>query len=215
MADKKYNVIYADPPWKYHVWSKKGNGRSAESHYPTMGIDDLCKLPVQRIAADDCALFMWVTFPLLYESIKLIKAWGFEYKTVAFVWVKLNKKADSLFWGMGYWTRANAELCILATKGHPKRNSAGVHQIILSHIEEHSKKPQQARDRIVQLMGDVPRIELFARQTDPGWDVWGNEVECSISLEEEIPDSNQKGVKSDGICCRTERPEQGEIKDCL
>lgn len=116
MADKKYNVIYADPPWKYQVWSKKGNGRSAESHYPTMGIDDLCKLPVQRIAADDCALFMWVTFPLLYESIKLIKAWGFEYKTVAFVWVKLNKKADSLFWGMGYWTRANAELCILPPK---------------------------------------------------------------------------------------------------
>ena len=96
--------------------------------------------------------------------------------------VKQNKKSDSLFWGMGYWTRSNVELCILATKGHPKRINAAVHQVIVSHIEEHSKKPQEARERIVSLMGDLPRIELFARQSTPGWDVWGNEVDSSISF---------------------------------
>lgn len=105
------------------------------------------------------------------------------YKTVAFVWVKLNRKSDSLFWGMGHWTRANAEFCLLATRGNPKRQSARVHQIILSHIQEHSRKPAETRDRIVQLMGDLPRIELFARESVPGWDVWGNEAPGSISLE--------------------------------
>ena len=99
--------------------------------------------------------------------------------------MKQNRKSNDLFVGMGYWTRANAEICVLATHGHPKRVNAGVRQIILSHIEEHSKKPDEVRDRIVQLMGDVPRIELFARQSPKGWDVWGNEVENSITLEEE------------------------------
>ena len=176
-------MIYADPPWAYRVWSKKGNGRSAESHYPTMSIEEIADLPVNELADENCALFLWVTFPLLKEIWKVIDAWGFTYKSVAFVWIKQNKKADSLFWGMGYWTRANAEICILATKGSPKRYSKRVHQVIVSHIEEHSKKPEEARRRIEQLMGDVPRIELFARRETPGWDVWGNEVACSLGTE--------------------------------
>lgn len=180
---RKYQVIYADPPWAYRVWSKKGNGRSAESHYPTMSIEEIADLPVKELADENCALFLWVTFPLLREIWKVIDAWGFTYKSVAFVWIKQNKKADSLFWGMGYWTRANAEICILATKGSPKRYSKRVHQVIVSHIEEHSKKPEEARRRIEQLMGDVPRIELFARRETPGWDVWGNEVSCSLGTE--------------------------------
>ena len=179
----KYRVIYADPPWAYRVWSKKGNGRSAESHYPTMSIEEIADLPVKKLADENCALFLWVTFPLLREIWKVIDAWGFIYKSVAFVWIKQNKRADSLFWGMGYWTRANAEICILATKGSPKRYSKRVHQVIVSHIEEHSKKPEEARRRIEQLMGDVPRIELFARRETPGWDVWGNEVSCSLGTE--------------------------------
>lgn len=179
----KYQVIYADTPWAYRVWSKKGNGRSAESHYPTMSIEEIADLPVNELADENCALFLWVTFPLLKEIWKVIDAWGFTYKSVAFVWIKQNKKADSLFWGMGYWTRANAEICILATKGSPKRYSKRVHQVIVSHIEEHSKKPEEARRRIEQLMGDVPRIELFARRETPGWDVWGNEVACSLGTE--------------------------------
>jgi len=175
----KYNVIYADPPWRY---AQKGLQGAAERHYPTMGIEELCALPVADLAAPDSVLFLWATFPQLPEALRLIKAWGFTYKTVAFAWVKQNKKANTLFWGMGYWTRANVELCILATKGRPRRKSAGVHQVVLAPVEEHSKKPDIVRDKIVTLMGDLPRIELFARQTPPGWDVWGNEVDSDITL---------------------------------
>lgn len=184
---KKYEIILADPPWAYRVWSKKGAGRSAENHYPTMSIEAIRALPVKELAARDCALFLWVTFPTLQEAFSVIEAWGFTYKTVAFVWVKQNRKAPTLFWGLGYWTRANVEICLLATRGQPKRHSAGVHQVILSPVEAHSKKPDVVRERIVTLLGDVPRVELFARQATPGWDVWGNEVECSPGLAERMP----------------------------
>lgn len=181
---KKYQVIYADPPWVFRVRSKRGAGRSAEAHYPTMTIEEIKALPVKEIAAQDCALFLWVTFPTLREAWSVMEAWGFTYKTVAFVWIKLNRKADTIFTGMGYWTRANAEICLLATRGQPKRKARNVHQVILSHIEEHSKKPDEVRRRIETLMGDVPRVELFARQHPPGWDVWGNEVKNSFEMED-------------------------------
>ena len=113
---------------------------------------------------------------MLQEGWGVMEAWGFTFKTVAFVWIKQNRKSDALFTGMGYWTRANAEICLLATRGHPKRQAKDVQQVMVSRIEEHSKKPAEARRRIERLMGDVPRIELFARQVTPGWDVWGNEV---------------------------------------
>ena len=100
---------------------------AAENHYSTMSIDELCALPVPELAAKDCALFLWATFPQLSEALHLIRAWGFRYKTVAFVWLKSNRKSPSWFYGMGYWTRSNAEICLLATKGKPKRQSAGVH----------------------------------------------------------------------------------------
>lgn len=175
----KYTVIYADPLWRYSQKTIRG---SAEKHYPTMGIDQLCALPVPDIAAPDCALFLWSTFPQLPEALRLIKAWGFCYKTVAFVWLKKNRKVDSWFYGLGFWTRGNAEVCLLATRGHPKRQATNVHQFIISPIEQHSKKPDVVREKIVALMGDIPRIELFARQATPGWDVWGNEVESSIEI---------------------------------
>ena len=145
-----------------------------------MSMEDIKALPVSELAAKDCALFLWVTFPMLREVWPVMEEWGFTFKTVAFVWIKLNRKADSLYWGMGYWTRANAEICLLATRGNPKRQAKNVHQVILSHVEEHSKKPEEARRRIEALMGDVPRVELFARQSPPGWDVWGNEVSCTV-----------------------------------
>ena len=125
----------------YRVWSKEGAGRSAESHYPTMSIDDIRNLSVRELADKNCILFMWVTFPTLREAFPVIDAWGFTYKTVAFAWIKQNKKTSSLFWGMGYWTRANVELCLLATKGSPKRHSANVHQVVFAPIAEHSKSP--------------------------------------------------------------------------
>jgi len=177
--NKKYNIIYADPPWSFKTWSSKGDGRSASQHYNVMNKKDIQSLPVQNISANDCVLFLWVTAPCLIEGIELIKSWGFEYKTIGFTWVKRNKKSDSWFWGMGYWTRANSELCLIATKGKPKRINAGVHSIIDTRIEEHSKKPELVRKRIVQLLGDIPRIELFARNKTDGWDVWGNEVDVS------------------------------------
>lgn len=149
-----------------------------------MNIKDICNLPVEKIASKDCILFMWMTFPTLQESLKVIESWGFKYKTVAFVWIKQNKKTPTLFWGLGFWTRANAEICILATKGNPKRISAKVHQVIISPVEEHSKKPDETRKRIVELVGDLPRIELFARSKTKGWDVWGNEVDSDIDFEE-------------------------------
>ncbi|KKL93358.1 hypothetical protein LCGC14_1875440, partial [marine sediment metagenome] len=127
-------------------------------------------------------LFIWTTSPKLNEVFSVIDAWGFEYKTKGFCWIKKNKKANTLFWGMGRWTRANSEDCLIATKGKPLRKSASIHQIIEAPIREHSRKPDETRDRIVELVGDLPRIELFAREKTPGWDVWGNEVESDIEL---------------------------------
>ena len=174
--DKKYNIIYADPPWSFKTYSDKGKDRSPDKHYSVMSLQDIKDLPIQDIVDDNCILFMWVTFPLLKEGFEVIDDWGFTYKTVAFNWVKKNKKTNSWFWGLGYWTRANAELCLLATKGTIKRQSASVHQVIDTPIERHSKKPDIVRDKIVELLGDLPRIELFARESAEGWDSWGNEV---------------------------------------
>lgn len=185
IQQRKYGVIYADPPWQYKTYSSKGLGRSAENHYPTMNTEAIKALPVEQLADRDCALFLWVTFPCLLEGIEVLKAWGFTYKTVAFVWVKQNRKSDTLFWGMGHWTRSNVEICLLGTKGRPKRADTGIHQVIISHVEEHSKKPQEVRERIIRLMGDVPRIELFARDKADGFEVWGNEVESDIELKED------------------------------
>ena len=177
----KYSIIYADPPWSYNQRTARG---SAEHHYPTMSQDDLKNLPISEIAEKDCTLFMWATFPMIKEALELIEAWGFRYKTTAFVWAKKNRKSDSWFTGLGFWTRSNAEICLLAVKGNPKRQSPCVSQLIVSPREEHSKKPDETRDRIVKLMGDLPRVELFARQKTEGWDVWGNEVKSDISLKE-------------------------------
>lgn len=176
-TDKKYNIIYADPPWQYQVWSDKGKGRSAESHYPVMSKEDIQNLPIPQICERNCVLFLWVTYPNLEQGLELVKKWGFTYKTCAFSWVKMNKKSNTDFVGMGYYTRSNNEICLLATKGKPlKRVSRSVRQIVISPIAEHSKKPAEVRSRIVSLFGDIPRIELFAREYSEGWDCYGNEV---------------------------------------
>jgi len=181
LIPRKFNILYADPPWKYERNKVQG---AAENHYPTMSIEQLCALDVEKITDENCALFLWSTFPFLPEALRLIKAWGFTYKTIAFVWLKQNRKNKDWFFGLGFWTRGNAEICLLATKGKPKRKSAKVSQLIISPIDKHSKKPDIVREKIVELMGDLPRIELFARQTTPGWEVFGNEVKSSITLSE-------------------------------
>lgn len=176
-TNKRYDVIYADPPWRYLTYSEKGKNRSAERHYPTMAKVDIQNLPVKRISAKDSVLFLWVTAPCLIEGLELIKTWGFTYKTVAFTWVKQNKRNDKPFMGLGYYTRANAEYCLIATKGKVlKRQSRSVSSVIISHIDRHSKKPDEVRKRIVELYGERPRIELFAREKADGWGCFGNEV---------------------------------------
>lgn len=171
--DKKYSVIYADPPWKY---ADRGCNGNAEAHYPTMSIKEICELPVGEIADKDCVLFLWVTYPMMQEAMELIKAWGFKYKTIGFQWVKQNRSGNGFFFGLGRWTRGNTEPCLIAVKGHPKRMANDVSQLVVAPLMRHSEKPAEVRDRIVRLMGDVPRIELFARKRADGWDAWGNEV---------------------------------------
>jgi N6-adenosine-specific RNA methylase IME4 len=179
-TNNKYNIIYSDPPWEYKTYSKKGQTKANGSmlpHYNTMSLDDIKSLPIKDICADECILFMWVTFPTIEQAFEVIKAWGFTYKTCAFCWVKQNPKSDGIYSGMGHWTNQNAELCLLATKKKfPKRVERNVKQIVLAHRENHSKKPDRVRNDIVRLVGDLPRVELFARQHADGWDCWGNEV---------------------------------------
>jgi len=170
--DKKYNIVYADPPWQY--WESGNKNQSL--HYTTMTVDEICNLPIKNIIADDCILFLWVTYPILKEAFKVIESWGFEYSTAGFVWVKKNKISDSPFVGCGSWTRANSELCLIATKGKIQRLDASVSQIIEAPVEEHSKKPDIARELIEKLVGKLPRVELFCRHPADGWDVWGNEA---------------------------------------
>lgn len=173
--DKKYKILYSDPGWSYNDKCHAGQ-RGAEYKYRCSSVKEICSLPVQDICDDDCALFLWVTMPQLPNAFKVMESWGFIYKTCAFTWIKKNKKSDSLFWGMGHSTRSNAELCLLGIKGKMKRISASVHSVIMSPVRRHSEKPDEVRDRIVQLYGDLPRIELFGRKQVPGWSVWGDEV---------------------------------------
>lgn len=178
-TDKKYKIILCDPPWSYSDQTCEG---TMANHYQGMKLKDICSLPIGKIADKDCTLFMWATYPKLREALAVIKAWGFGYKSIAFQWIKLNKKNGKPFYGLGRWTRGNTEPCLLATKGKPKRISAGVFQLIFSPLRKHSHKPDEARDKIIQLVGDLPRIELFARQSVQGWDCWGNESPQDIPV---------------------------------
>lgn len=180
-TNNKYQIIYADPPWEYKQSGSKTNSRGmAKQHYQTMNTDDICKLPVRDIVTDNALLFIWATFPNIAETLKVIENWGFIYKTAAFVWIKTNKKSNTLFWGMGAYTRANTEVCLLAisknTKASKTVKNHAVHQIVQSHVEQHSKKPDVVKNKITSLVGELPRIELFARHETEGWDCWGNEV---------------------------------------
>jgi len=190
--EKKYKIIYADPPWKYNDEGCQG---TATNYYNTMSNDDLCNLPIKELADEDCVLFIWGTYPKLPEVLEVIKAWGFEYKSIAFQWIKKNKQDGKWFYGLGRWTRGNTEPCFIATKGNPKRISESVFQIVESPLREHSRKPDVVRNKIIELVGDLPRIELFARHRFEGWDVLGNEAPTE---EQKILFKQNEGVKDDG-----------------
>lgn len=190
----RYSIIYADVPWRFKNWSmkelaergEKWARRNGRSPYDVMDTAALCKLPVKEIAAKDCVLFFWATYPKLFEAKEIIEAWGFTYKTVAFTWVKRNPSGNGWKFGLGYWTRGNAEVCLLATRGKPKRVSKCVAQLVEARVGEHSAKPPEVRDRIVELMGDLPRLEMFAREKAPGWDAIGNEVCDGLDIRESL-----------------------------
>lgn len=176
-----YRVIYADPPWHFTTYSAKGQGRGAVAHYDCMKFEEMARLPIDTWAADDAVLFLWATDPLLPQAFRLIEAWGFTFKTIGFYWAKLNKSANleritekDFFAGLGYWTRANTEQCLLATRGKPSRSARDVRRLIVSHRREHSRKPDEVYQRIERLV-DGPYLELFGRSSRKTWDCWGDQ----------------------------------------
>jgi N6-adenosine-specific RNA methylase IME4 len=175
-SGKRFPLILGDPPWPWETWSSMGRKWSdVTDHYDTCTIEEIKALPVAPLAAEDCVLVLWATWPKLPEALEVIKAWGFTYKTCAFVWVKQNPSEDGLHMGMGYYTRSNSELCLLATRGSPQRLVRDVHQVVLAPVGEHSAKPEEVRRRIERLLAG-PYLELYGRKAVPGWTVWGNEI---------------------------------------
>ena len=186
-----YPIIYADPPWSYKD-DRCGGGVAKE--YATMPTTAICDLPIARLAAKDAVLFLWGTYPKIADMLELLPHWGFEYKSIAFQWIKTRGKFDDgsgkPFLGLGRWTRGNTEPCFLAVRGKPKRIHQGVRQLVttleedlvIAEVGRHSAKPAEVRDRIVTLMGDLPRIELFARERVSGWDCWGNECDSTLEM---------------------------------
>ncbi len=179
-----FGAILADPPWGFKTWSgpeKKVASRGSVAPYQTMEMDEIAALPVASVAAEHCALFLWCVWPTINEAFKIIEAWGFKYKTCAFLWTKANQYRlwaleEDIHMGLGYWTRANTECCLLATKGKPKRLSPSVRQAIIEPFREHSRKPDCVHERIQSLVAG-PYLEMFARQRREGWAAWGNETD--------------------------------------
>jgi len=172
----KYNIIYADPPWKYF----DAGWKNQSQHYETLDFATIRdRIPINEICDENCILFLWITDPMLIKIKELLSEWGFSYSTVGFYWIK-KTKGDKWFFGLGNWTRANPEICIIATKGSVERVDSSIPKLVISEIQEHSKKPDEVREKIVHLVGDLPRIELFARPTghpsEKGWEFWGAEV---------------------------------------
>lgn len=176
LPEGKYNIIYADPPWRYN--DKRGNCSDyAGITYPTMTIEEIAVMPIKNISADNCILFIWVTMPMLDVCFEVITRWGFKYKTCGFVWVKTRPNTMiAVSHGIGNYTKSNVELCLIATKGQFKRNQKNVEQIVYAPRGRHSEKPAIIRERIIELCGDVKRVELFARKKVEGWASYGNEI---------------------------------------
>lgn len=170
-----YGTVLCDPPWSFETRSVKGQSKSAQAHYDCLSLDDIKTLPVASVAAADCALFMWATWPMIRSAFDVLEAWGFAYKGLAWEWVKFNPETGKYAFGTGYGTRKNVEPCLLATRGAPKRQSASVRDLIMSPRREHSRKPDEQYAAIEALFPG-PRLELFARHRRSGWDSWGNQV---------------------------------------
>ena len=171
----RYRVVLADPPWRFATWSDKGKGKSAEQHYETMSLGDICLLPVREWVEPDAVLFLWATWPTIFWSINVIESWGFKYSGLAWEWIKQNPETGKFAFGCGYGTRKNVEPCLLARIGKPVLRSRSVRDIMFAPRREHSRKPDEQYGRI-ESMFDGPYLEMFARQERGGWDSWGNET---------------------------------------
>jgi len=190
---KKYRVIYADPPWHYGSKSAVNNSTGGDhkplsDHYNTMShntmsLKELKELPIANMTEKDAACFMWVTDSHLDEAIEIFKAWGFKYKTVAFNWVKTTNKGNYCK-NVAPWTMKSSEICLLGTKGAMTKykQANNIEALVFAERTKHSKKPEEVRKRIELLFGDVPRLEMFARESAKGWDAFGNEVDNSINI---------------------------------
>lgn len=183
----KYPVILADPPWHFQNYSADAPGkihnreRGANKHYPTMTTDDICRLWVP--AADNAVLFLWACWPTLPDALRVIDAWGFTYKTLAWTWVKSNPNGWGFWKGMGYYTRANTEPCLLATRGKvAKPRARDVSALIYAPVRAHSRKPDEQYEKVARLYPDGPRLEMFARRPYAGWDTWGNELTPDVEI---------------------------------
>ncbi len=173
--NKKYEIIYADPGWSFNNKRTGGSMTSgSEAQYTVAGVDDICALPARDITADSCILFMWWVGSQPAEALRVVKTWGFTLKTMTgFAWVKKTKYGKDHF-GMGFYTRAGTENCLIAIKGKPGVLSHSVRSVVYAETRKHSQKPDVIRDKIIELAGDKPRIELFAREQVDGWDSWGD-----------------------------------------
>ncbi len=180
---KRYDVILCDPPWQYTGKSVSPN-REVTNHYPTMPTSEICKLPINALSSDRCALFLWACWPLLPDAMKVLDAWGFEYKTLAWVWVKAKENGMGFHWGMGGYTRSNSEPCFLAFKKNRELpvKDHGIQSVIYSPVQQHSRKPDDQYRKIETLYPNMQYLELFARRSRLGWDVFGNQVENSITF---------------------------------
>lgn len=179
-----YTVILADPPWQFVTWSDRGKGRSAEQHYPTLTLEQICALPVAQLIAPDCVLFLWTCWPtLLRYAPVVLDAWGFTFKSLAWEWIKTSPTTGKPVMGLGYYTRQNAEPCLLATRGQPP--AVAVHDelaVILAPRREHSRKPEEQYEKIERLYPHQRYLELFARQVRAGWDSFGNQLPAGQSV---------------------------------
>lgn len=171
-------IIYADPPWRFRVWGRNGQKKAPDMHYPTLRTADVMALPVADVAANDAVLILWAYDPMLPQAYEVAAAWGFAPVTVFHYWNKLTVTGKPCF-GLGYHTRGGGtEQCLLFKRGRGlKVRDHSVRRTFSAPVREHSRKPDEVRDNIVKMYGDVPRLEMFSRTTTPGWTVWGNEKE--------------------------------------
>ena len=221
-TNRKYKVIYADPPWKYNN-PKNNNPALGGKTYPTLSLPDICSMDVPKLADKDCALFLWATMPKLPEALTVMMSWGFTFTTVAFTWVKLDPMArvslmsgrtiskkktydpgdgiymNDIYSGLGHWTNGNAELVLFGKRGKPVRCAKDVKQVVVAPRGSHSEKPDEVRARISVLMGDVSRCELFARKNVKGWHSWGNEVKPNPFIDPILKDTYEHYPKSSCI----------------